>query len=420
MRATKRQDAQINPSELGKLRPLGKLEHIIWLIDQAKPMHFAVAAEIAGAPKLDDWTKALYLVQLRHPLLSVRIEGRQGGVPWFHRTHCAIPLRTVEAAEEDWEAVVGQELETPFDPHAAPLVRAVLINDDDRCVFILVAHHAIADGMSLVYLVRDVLRALGAAPLEVLPTPPSQDDLLALANPLDPEGAGAPGSAPPGPAGVFRQKDGTHPTVESRRLCPELTARVRDRARQERASVHGAVCAALVIAGRPFSLDWCNTPLRFLSPFDARQILGVGEDCGLYVNATSLVFEPGATPFWDVARHATASARAGKSSLNLQTILGVVEGVLASGADVQSACEFAANAFAREAVVTNLGAVPVDFRFCAVEVKAIWGPMVLSGFAGDQSIGVASFDGALHLTHVSHTPFPGLLAATERTLADAC
>ncbi|MEI9901129.1 MAG: condensation domain-containing protein [Hyphomicrobium sp.] len=80
-------------------------------------------------------------------------------------------------AGKPWPA---KELATPFDAHAAPLVRAVLVNDDDRCVLILVAHHAIADGMSLVYLIRDVLRALGTNPLEVLPMLPAADDLLAL------------------------------------------------------------------------------------------------------------------------------------------------------------------------------------------------------------------------------------------------
>jgi hypothetical protein len=37
-----------------------------------------------------------------------------------------IPLRIVEDDPETrWKAEVGEELATPFDPHGAPLVRAV-------------------------------------------------------------------------------------------------------------------------------------------------------------------------------------------------------------------------------------------------------------------------------------------------------
>ncbi|MBV9877440.1 MAG: hypothetical protein JO025_22115 [Verrucomicrobia bacterium] len=56
----------VNPS----LRPLGTFEHFFWLLDQNRPVHFALAAQVQGATEIEQWRNALDLVQRRHPLLS--------------------------------------------------------------------------------------------------------------------------------------------------------------------------------------------------------------------------------------------------------------------------------------------------------------------------------------------------------------
>ena len=90
-----------------------------------------------------------------------------------------IPLRILEDEPElRWEAEVGTELATPFDPSQAPLIRAVLIQGDRDAAFMLVAHHSIADGLSLTYAIRDTLDALAGRSLRPLPWLPSQDDMM--------------------------------------------------------------------------------------------------------------------------------------------------------------------------------------------------------------------------------------------------
>jgi Condensation domain len=143
------------------IRPLDSFEHLFWLIDQNRPVHFAVTAQVSGETSVRDWREALARLQGRHSLLSVSIEGKPGAVPWFRQVNTApIPLRVVHGDPQSrWEAEVAEELATPFDPRHAPLVPAVLIHATDNAAFTLVAHHAIADGMSLAYAVRDTLRA---------------------------------------------------------------------------------------------------------------------------------------------------------------------------------------------------------------------------------------------------------------------
>jgi Condensation domain len=157
-------------------RPLGALEHLFWLYDQNSSAHFAMTALISGRTSPRDWRRALDQLQKRHPIMSVCIAGVPGSVPEFHRVDAApIPLRIVEdEPERRWEAEVGEELATPFKPSEAPLIRAVLIlGARDHAAFILVAHHSIADGLSLAYAIRDTLDAVAGRVLQPLPWLPS-------------------------------------------------------------------------------------------------------------------------------------------------------------------------------------------------------------------------------------------------------
>ena len=83
-----------------------------------------------------------------------------------------------------WEAEVGKESATPFNPSHAPLIRAVLIQGARDAAFILVAHHSIADGLSLAYAIRDTLDALAGRSLRPLPWLPSQDDMMNVSDSL--------------------------------------------------------------------------------------------------------------------------------------------------------------------------------------------------------------------------------------------
>jgi hypothetical protein len=149
----RRDSPAVAVSAQGAIRSLGSLEHLFWLLDQNRFAHFAVTALISGETSPRDWRRALDRLQKRHPILSVCIGGEPGSVPSFRRADAApIPLRIVEDEPDlRWEAEVETELATPFDPRQAPLIRAVLIHGARDAAFMLVAHHSIADGLSLAY-----------------------------------------------------------------------------------------------------------------------------------------------------------------------------------------------------------------------------------------------------------------------------
>ena len=168
------------------IRSLGSLEHLFWLLDQNRFVHFAVTALISGETSPRDWRRALDRLQKRHPILSVCIGGEPGSVPLFGQSDVTpIPLRIVEDEPKlRWEAEVGEELATPFTPSQAPLIRAVLIQGARNAAFMLVAHHSIADGLSIAYAIRDTLDALAGRSLRPLPWLPSQDDMMNVSDSL--------------------------------------------------------------------------------------------------------------------------------------------------------------------------------------------------------------------------------------------
>jgi NRPS condensation-like uncharacterized protein len=410
---------ETNSVTQGAIRQLGALEHLFWLLDQNRPVHFAVTALLSGETSPRDWRRALDRLQERHPITSVCIDGEPGSVPSFRQADVApIPLRIVEDEPElRWEVEVGEELATPFKPKRAPLIRAVLIQGARDAAFMLVAHHSIADGLSLAYAVRDTLDLLAGRTLQPLPRLPSQDDMMNVSDSAA-DGREQSEAQALDPA-VYRPNDNARPTVKGLRLSQELTSSLRDRARREGTTVHGALCAALVLASREVFADRRDTPLRIMSPINVRPLIDVGESCGVFVSATTSVFDGEAKNFWELARDARNSIAANQNGEYVTAGLAAFRQVVGNGAQVATAAEFAAQVFANEVMVTNLGSLSFDQRFGPVTLKALFGPAVLTGFEGQQTIGVATVNGALCLLHTGHTPPDGLLEKTQRILAKA-
>jgi Condensation domain len=397
---------------------------MFWLLDQNRSVHFAVTAQIVGRASPYDWREALDLLQERHPLLSVCIDGSPGSLPRFRQQDAApIPLRIVEGdPKARWESEVSEELATPFDPSRAPLMRAVLIQGSRDTAFILVAHHSIADGLSVAYAIRDTLSAVSGGSLAPLPSLPSQEEILAArARPISlTSGAEQQQVAPAGRPGTYRALDNARPTVKSLRLPSTLTARLRDRARQEGTTVHGALSAAIVLAGRQVFADWQKIPLRIMSPINIRPMLDVGESCGVFVSATTGVFDGRGSDFWGLARDAKNAIAAGQTRDWVAALQARLQEVVGGGAEVAAAAEFAASAFVHEAMLTNLGVLGFDSQFGPLKVEEVWGPAVLDGMVGEHTIGVATVNGSVCLIHTSHTLPVGLLEAMQSVLVTAC
>jgi hypothetical protein len=98
-----------------------------------------------------------------------------------------------------------------------------------------------------------------------------------------------------------------------------------------------------------------DVPVRIRSPVNIRRVLGVGENCGVFISAASSVFELGVTDFWELARQAKADVASGQTRASVEALISHLRYVVGNGLDVAAASDFVAVALAREAVLTNLG-----------------------------------------------------------------
>jgi hypothetical protein len=249
-----RQPLELLPSDL--LRPLGAFEELFCLFDQHFPTNGALATEITGHTTVQQWRDALDAVQHRHPLLSACIDTTFNRVPHFRRViGQRIPLRVVTSPFARWQREIAEEVNERFTPDQAPLFRAVLLHQETHCSFILSSHHAVCDGSSHIFLLRDILHALSGCALEALPLAPSREILF---------GAHQRTSTEPGLPSFAAQRP-LLPYVEGSRLTPEETTTLQDRAREEGVTIHAAISAALTIAGRAIDESWRNNLLRIMS-----------------------------------------------------------------------------------------------------------------------------------------------------------
>lgn len=408
-----------------EVRALGAMERLFWLMDQNHPAHLTVTAEVKGTTKVQNWRDALDAVQRRHPVLSTSIHRNEEGQPALFRVDAApIPLRVVDGnVQGRWELELDREMAVPFTPEQAPLIRSALIHKPQSAVLILIAHHAVADRMALVFLIRDLLQVLSGGHIEPLSFSSSAEELLSRqpkGEEIDQAEASHTGARQEEPA-LYREGNALTPRVAARKLDENLTAALKERGRREGTTVQGALCAALVLAGRKTSSSWREQPVRVMSPVNARAHLGAGEACGLYLGGGMVRFQPGDTrAFWDLARFAKKALSPSQTFQSLSTSLRGLDGIMTQDMDIETAAQIAATAFGRDLMVSNLGQMPYEAEFGNLKLEAVWGPTALQGLDGEQNVGIATTNGAIRLLHASYSLIPYLLENTELILREAC
>jgi NRPS condensation-like uncharacterized protein len=398
-------------------RPLGALEKLFWLTDQNRPTHFAIAAEVGGSTRIEQWQDALDGVCRQLALIWSRIVPDDRGVPFFMPVACgSIPLHVVGNATSEWTAHVAAQLDQPFDTSRAPLLRATLLHGADRSVLILCAHHSVADGLALCFLMRDVLRALAGELVQLSTETAPIEHLLggrrsALAEPA----AEATHTArPPMP---YRPLDGSTPQVEAVRLTRETTRALRERARAERSTLHGALCAALTAAASTLVPGWLDIPLRVLSPIDVRKrLLNGSEHIGVCVTGIVVDNESSRQDFWSMARSFSDRLEQAKSVEGISARVGMAHDLASPISTVEEAQELFAQSRSAEILLSNLGAVEFRDSYGPLTLHALWGPSVDTGFAMGQTVGALTVGDQLHLLHTAYEPASGLLCGASSFL----
>jgi len=141
-------------------RKLNEIEHLMWLIGQ--PNNMSMAITIKGHLEKELLRESLEKVQKKHPILQSRLEVNNKGHPYFiWGVNGLIPVEVITRTDDDLcKRIVDEEFNIPFETGincVSPLIRVKLLISDSVSDIIITIAHVIGDGMSMIYLFRDLI-----------------------------------------------------------------------------------------------------------------------------------------------------------------------------------------------------------------------------------------------------------------------
>lgn len=135
----------------------------VMYVDRESTFTIVQAARIRGRIDPARLRHALDRVQRKHPMLRCAIEDGDPPSVVLENDPAPIPLRLVERGDdEEWQRQSSIEREASFASERAPLMRAVWVHGQDARgepvgELLLVCHHVICDGMSMMTLLRETI-----------------------------------------------------------------------------------------------------------------------------------------------------------------------------------------------------------------------------------------------------------------------
>lgn len=298
-------------------------------------MNFVVFAERDGFLLPTRIRETLNALQSEQGLLRVRIDWDDlDGLRFAECGDNEIPLICHRYVADQWMGVIEAELSASYPAGASPLARCLYLEADDaeQSVLAMCFHHAIADGRSGVELLRRLLDGIAApesqprsANAPALPMyqafPPqwrwadNPDAADALADELmaDYKRLGRFTPLEWHVVQGIEKEGGRQPRFIRRELHVDASSRLLERCRTEATSVHGAICAAQLMAQHRLTAKPGSTVQFLACPVDMRPQLEPAPpvaQLGLNVSIVSSPFEVNEdTTLCSLAREIMAQTR---------------------------------------------------------------------------------------------------------------
>jgi hypothetical protein len=411
-----------SPQVAEKLRVLSANERVFLAVDQVTGFNFTIAVSFRGKVTHDRWRAAFAELQKRHPLLNVGINTDDTHAPYFER-RAGLPIPVlfeVRSSATDWQRVMEAEFAEPFDYATAPLLRAVVLEDEAGCDLVVTSNHVIIDGMGVVAMVRDLLRAMAGERLHRLPVPVSADERVDQIRSRMRESAPSL-PEPPALTRTYTRRLATgKPAIDALRFSPELTAQLLSYARQEKTTAGAVLVAAMDSVLRKLVPELKEANLHILTPVDARPYLGNEEDFVLSIgSARALAAYPDAG-IWQSARTLKSILLPFQSFEQIEATFKRTETIMAMKLPSATLVDAIIQKVGHDVALSNLKTVEFAQIPAELTVESVWGPSVLLGVEGEHFLGSATFGSALHLVYTSFSPVDGFLEAVRKTIVEAC
>jgi hypothetical protein len=282
-------------------RKLSSIEHMI----DGNIVYFV---RLAGHFQAQRLQTAIARLQYKHPALRMLIREEADGL--YYEFDCAppIPLRILPRLREtDYRNESAAELRTRFSHHQ-PQLRVVWLQSEKEQDLLFIASHRICDGMSMLTVVREVLRYIYKDESPIAYAPISPDDIIGDYQPAHPfrrrmiaHACNAVLSLIP----KSRNEPGNREICLEWCASQEMTNALRQRCREQGVSVHAALTVALDRALLAV-LGERKMPAWIESPMDARRgRLSILRSDMLFYGGGSLKLHTGrgaGGDFWERAR----------------------------------------------------------------------------------------------------------------------
>jgi hypothetical protein len=224
---------------------------------------------LEGSLSLDQLRSALSRVQRKHPALRALIREEPDGLYYEADSAPKIPLRVVpRAAEDDYRRECQTELTTVF-ANCQPQLRAVWLKSELETDLLLTTSHRICDGMSMLTIVRDLLRSLHTNEQLIPYSPITPRDIIGDYQPPHPWKRKLAALLL---NGLLRLIPSSRRTLETREHFLEwgaggaLLDTLKQRCKAEGVSIHAALFVALdrallSVFGKEKLPGWIDTPV---------------------------------------------------------------------------------------------------------------------------------------------------------------
>ncbi len=373
----------------------------------------ALVARIHGDFSIPELDQALDGIRSRHTTLIPGVGPEDPLAAHFlvrERTGCG---------ELDWQKTVKEELLSPFPQGLGPFARFIVLRlDGARTDLVSVFHHGICDGMSGVYVMRDLLQLLGEPGRVLAPIPrqPNSRDLIPAAvrenrlmllrikgivaairlrvwfRQMRARWLPSTGQNPPQPLPADQ-----HICILTETLTVEQTAALVARCKAEQTSVHAALCVAWLRA-RAIQLEWQKSWIHSASsPISLRERLDIPDTSGLYLaNTTIKVNCAPRRNFWQATREFKEKLNQASRDENL-FLVPMIIGAVFSQLPEKDRKDVVPILFNRpvnyDFSITNLGRIDLPVKVGRFELEAFYN--LVNASEHERTVCINTFKGRL-------------------------
>jgi len=422
------------------------------------PFNVVLVGRVQGVVDPSKVTATLDILRSRHPMLAVRVQIEDDGTASFLAE--GVPAITVNTesrqGDEQWLARIEEEFQTPFPIETGPLFRCTLLCSKEVCEIILCGHHTICDGMSLGYLLRDLLSRLAETkqvdeksvippPIDrtTVPSPPSVNWLLRFV--IDRiNKKWVEKSVRFSESDMRRMHEKFWQSNKSMKILAwhlesETTTNLVERCRTENVTVNSALWTAFLAAQYDIQEDRKSYRQRSALAVNIRERLNVsaGDSFGFYASSLTVKLPYSSQwSFWDNARRVHTRIMKELSTTNLfrmltseyihPTLLDSLYfqkyGLLNETMPGKLLRKMGWHKITYGYALTNVGRFDIPTAYGSLKLEAVYGPLFYSDIE-EKMIGIITVGGRLSFLFASNESVvdnaPGLRESAMRYLEEA-